>query len=305
MTVPVQPRPPAPTPEDIKAQYGFVALIAQQIPEIGSLMQQAVQGNWTADRFSLALAGTQWWKSTPEAARQWTVRAITDPASAEADIQNGSKQILQDLIDIGVHPYDDAGNPRLDLRSLYVQVRTKGLEGNEAGRRAFLFEQGHQAGKAGTQGGRYGQLVTEMVKMAQEYGYASPGAMTEIIGAANAAALSGGAGNVEYWRRKMIGYAKAKYGAFADRIDAGESVMDLARPYMDSYATVLEVAPGDVGLQDQAVQKALQGDGKQAQAVWQFEQELRKDPRWGNTKNARQSAASTLTAIGRSFGMIG
>lgn len=305
MTVPLQVRTDPPKPEDVKAQYGFVALIAQQIPEVGGLMEQAVRENWTPDRFSLALANTGWWKTTPDAGRQWLVTSIADPATAEQQLQVGQAGILQDLIEIGVHPYDSNGNPRLDTRALYLRVRLGGMEKDDAARRAFLFKEGNQPSEWDNQGGRYGQLVSEMLKLTHDYGYTAPGASREITGAANAIMLGGGTGTAEAWKRKMIQYAKAKYGAFADRLEAGESVMDLARPYLDSYAKVLEVAPGDVSLQDNMVQKALQGNGQQAAAVWQFEQELRKDDRYGYTRGARQDAASTVQAIGRAFGMVG
>src|SRR5690242_9096214 len=102
MTLPLQVSTEAPKPEDIQASYGFVTLLAQEVPEIGTLMQQAVNEKWTADRFSLALANTDWWKSTPDAQRQWLVKSIADPASANVEAATGADEIRNLTAQLGV-----------------------------------------------------------------------------------------------------------------------------------------------------------------------------------------------------------
>ena len=84
---------PTLTPEDVKAQYGFVALLAQAIPEIGQLMQQAVAEKWTAQRFQMAVANTNWWKTTPPQTREWVTRQYADPAGAAREMKTGGDQV--------------------------------------------------------------------------------------------------------------------------------------------------------------------------------------------------------------------
>lgn len=36
--------------------------------------------------------------------------------------------------------------------------------------------------------------------------------------------------------------------------------------------------------------------------LWQFEQQVRNDPRWDQTDNAKQSAASLVMQIGKAWG---
>jgi hypothetical protein len=300
MSMPIQVRTTPPGPEDVAAQYGFVTMIAQQIPEIGALMQQAVNENWTADRFSLALAATGWWKSTPDAVRQWTVKQIADPASAERELNTGSDKIRNLTTALGLRLPDIN-----EARGLFLRGQLDGLD--ETGLQALLART--LLGPApGQEAGTYGELVNGMYDLAFKYGYSAPDLAQQVHQEARNILQAGGDTSrvgLTGWQGKVQQYAAAKYTPFADRIRGGETVVDIARPYMDSYARVLEQAPSAVKLDDPLLQQALQGDGTAAKPVWAFEQELRKDERWGQTNNAKDAAGKALTSIGRAFGMIG
>lgn len=298
--MPLQVRTDPPKPEDVKASYGFVALIAEQIPEIGRLMEQAVREQWTPDRFSLSLANTSWWKSTPDDRRQWLVKNIADPASADQELITGADKIRNLSVALGV------GQPDIErAKSLYLHTMFNGLD--ETGTKAYLARtllSNDRAGVVGT----YGDLVTGMWKLSAEYGYGAPDMAQQIHQEARNIMQSGGDTSrvgLTAWQNKVQQYAAAKYSPFADRLRGGETVMDIARPYLDTYAQTLEVNPQDIALDDNLVQRALQGNGQQAQAVWQFQQGLRQDDRYGYTNGARKEAASTVQAIGRAFGMVG
>jgi hypothetical protein len=53
--------------------------------------------------------------------------------------------------------------------------------------------------------------------------------------------------------------ARSKYPEMQTYLDQGMTVRDVAEPYLQSYAQLLEVAPDAVQLTDARVQKALQG----------------------------------------------
>jgi len=49
----------------------------------------------------------------------------------------------------------------------------------------------------------------------------------------------------------------------------------------------------------------LNTEGKPAtKPLWQFEQELRKDPRWNYTNNAQQSLMNTARQVLQDFGLV-
>lgn len=295
---------PVPTPEDIRAQYGFVAMLAQAVPEIGALMQRAVTEKWTAERFQMSVAATGWWKSTPAPVRQWVTQNVADPASATRAMQTGADQIRMFAGRLGFE-----GVSQAQLERIWLDGQLVG--GDDAWLQQHTWNSLSKTGLTPT-GGEYGARVQQAREMAGSYGY-MPGDLDfqirNAVGSSLGASQTGDAG-MAAWVDKMKSYAKSKYSAFADRIDRGETVADIAQPYIEMYANTLELNQHDVGLDDKYVQQWLQGRSEAgkppaAAAVWQAQQELRKDPRWGYTQNARQSAAETATVIGKAFGMIG
>ncbi len=309
MTIPngIADRPNPPSPEDIKAQYGFVAALAAAIPEINNLLQQAVREQWTADRFSMAVANTGWWKSTPAQNREWLVKQLADPASADRELTTGASQIEAMAGQMGFGP--DVLTRQM-AKDIWLHGKLSG--DNEQQVRSWIFKQvSPLIGKQPAVGGEYGQLIQQARSIAEAYGYSgySEAAIREAASEGlrfGTAAQTGLAG----WTEKMRQYAKAKYAPFADRIDAGETVADIAQPYRESIANVLELNIQDVGLQDKYVQRWLQGSSEAgkppvATSVWQAEQELRKDERWQYTRNAWKDTAQAATQIGKAFGMIG
>jgi len=121
------------------------------------------------------------------------------------------------------------------------------------------------------------------------------------------------AGNTtpDTYKQQAIATAKSIYSGIANQIDAGNSVRQIADPYIQTKANLLEVAPGSISFaNDPSIKQALQGltmpDGKvdrtQATPIWQFEQQVRTDPRWQYTNNAKDAMSTALVHIGSDFG---
>jgi hypothetical protein len=306
MSQPITPRPDPPKPEDVKAQYGFVALLAKAVPEINAILDKATRESWTGDRFSMEIANTSWWKSTPAEQRQWITQQISDPASAARALETGGNLIATMGHQLGF--YGNVLSPQT-AQDIWLFTKLHGF--NETQTRAYMFNTLKGAtDKIQDIGGDYGQVLNSMRTVAANYGYdLGPNGETELRDWAAGVMQAGqGADAASGWESKMKNFAATKYAAYADRIKAGETVKDIAEPYVQSYSKLLEQVPGQ-GFRDPLIEKALQGqlvDGKAiTQNVWQFEQSLRQDPRWGFTQNAREDAAKTATSIGKAFGMIG
>ena len=110
---------------------------------------------------------------------------------------------------------------------------------------------------------------------------------------------------------KMIrDQAAAKYSGFSDLINKGVKVSQIADPYVSSMASILEIDPSTIDYtKDPTVQKGLgmgiaPGGVTQPMPMWQYEQTLRQDPRWGFTNNARDSVNSTAHQILQDFGVM-
>jgi hypothetical protein len=74
----------------------------------------------------------------------------------------------------------------------------------------------------------------------------------------------------------MRARAKAAFPQFANQIDAGMTVRDIADPYISTYAQTLEVPETQVTLKDPAIKKALAQTGQDgttqtSMPLWQFQ----------------------------------
>jgi len=99
------------------------------------------------------------------------------------------------------------------------------------------------------------------------------------------------------------------FPSLAEKIKAGIDVKNLADPYIQSMSNILEVPDTAIDLFDPKIRNAMAftlPDGKiGTKSIYEFEKELRKDPRWQYTNKAREQAASVATTVLRDFGFMG
>ena len=112
--------------------------------------------------------------------------------------------------------------------------------------------------------------------------------------------------SLETFQNTIRDIAKSRYGGFASQIDAGLTTKQAASPYIQSMASILELDPNAVNLDDPTIAKALTGVNDQGtptvMPLWQFERELKKDSRWRYTKNAQEELLGTGMQVLRDLG---
>lgn len=100
--------------------------------------------------------------------------------------------------------------------------------------------------------------------------------------------------------------AAKKYVNFSDRILAGETVEDVAAPYKEMAAQLLET---DVNSEDNLILDALTGRTAEGNAKYSslsdFKKAVKSDPRWQRTNNARDEYFNVGQRILRDFGFLG
>lgn len=97
------------------------------------------------------------------------------------------------------------------------------------------------------------------------------------------------------------------FPVYSNQILNGTSVDSIGSAYKNSYSNILEVDPDSVDWNEPILRKALQytENGQAAiMPLWKFEQELRKDPRWQYTDNARESVFGSIYSIGTDWGLL-
>lgn len=97
----------------------------------------------------------------------------------------------------------------------------------------------------------------------------------------------------ENFQQQIKDMAKSRYAGFISQIDAGLAPRQIASPYIQTMASYLELDPNSISLNDPTITKALTSiDDKGSPAptpLWQFEQEVLKDPRIATTKFAERN----------------
>jgi hypothetical protein len=101
-------------------------------------------------------------------------------------------------------------------------------------------------------------------------------------------------------------YMAGAYPAWSDRIDSGYDIADIAAPYRERMARLLEVDDTSIDFNDPLLQKGLQGvgaDGKPSVVpLYEFERQVREDPRWQYTDNAYATYTDVGTQLLQMFG---
>lgn len=110
--------------------------------------------------------------------------------------------------------------------------------------------------------------------------------------------------NVKEDLRRM--YLAGAYPAWADRIDSGYDISDIAAPYKEKMAALLEIDDGSIDMNDSLLQKGLQGVGPDGRPsvvpLYEFERMVRNDPRWQKTDNAYKTYSEVADSVLSMFG---
>lgn len=114
--------------------------------------------------------------------------------------------------------------------------------------------------------------------------------------------------SIEGFDEYIKNMAKSAFPALQAQIDQGQTVEEIADPYRQQMASILELNPESIDLFDPTIQKALQyrdsAGNPGLKPLWQSEQDLRKDPRWLMTDNARESLMGTTHSVLSTLGLV-
>ena len=110
--------------------------------------------------------------------------------------------------------------------------------------------------------------------------------------------------SIETFKNTIRGAAKLGLpDKVANLLDQGLDLKDIYAPYRNVMASVLEVAPDSINLDDKTLRMAI-GPEKEM-SIYDFQRTLRKDPRWQYTDNARQETSDSVLKVLRDFGFQG
>jgi hypothetical protein len=84
------------------------------------------------------------------------------------------------------------------------------------------------------------------------------------------------------------------------KLAQGIDYATIVSPYRTTAATVLEIDPEKMKLDDPAIQLALQNNGMN---LFDYKKALKKDSRWQYTENANEEVSNKFLRIAQDFGL--
>lgn len=283
---------------DAMSAYGFVYQLANSVPDLKKFLDQAVKDKWEPNRLKAQIESSPWWMQHAETTRNLVIQQATEPGAYNRNIANATQQVWLKAQQLG-RKIDHATAQRLALRTL-----TENFNWDDQ-RLSLLVADSTQLarGEGDSYQGTAAQYSSHMAKVAEDYGVPHTSAWLDSW----VSQVESGRNTLDAFDAVVKARAKAAFPHFATQIDAGMTVRDIADPYIQTYAKTLEVPETGVKLNDTAIQRALSQHGpdgttRTAMPLWQFERQIKDDPRYDKTKQAREDAYGALGKIGSAFG---
>ena len=286
--------------QEMAASYGFALAFMNSSPELKKLFNQAVKGTWTADKFIARMRGTKWFKKHSASVRNAILQKTADPATYKANVD----QMYATVRDAWGKTFGTDGMSPKQMRTWAETAHRMGWSESELMDHMTSSLNFKKILAAQNLGGTAGQVNDQIEALGQAYGhYLGPNWK-----AAQVKNIIDGDDTLEGVTAKVRDLAKRDYKAFADAIEGGATVAEIADPYKQKMADLLEMNPADISITDPMIQKALkQQDAKGNPAAMDFadfSDMIRKDKRWQFTDNAKKQVSDVTEGLLRNFGLV-
>lgn len=287
------------SPQEVALKYGMSWAIIQSDPQLAAWFSDfakrfvKAKGQIDQSRFQLELEQQPWWQ-------QHSATYIADLKQELENPEDYKQSLAGD-----VSTLRDAANQmgaRVDDTALEaVAKNARRLGWTEAQQRnalaAFVTADG------GDFDGNAGMAQDDLARWADANGMRlSPGMVDGYV-----QRLARGETSLDEIKsdiRKT--YMAGAFPAWADKINAGMDIADIAAPYKQTMASLLEVDDQTLRFDDPLLSGALQSvgpDGKpRVMPLYEFQNMVRKDSRWQTTDNAYQTYAGVAQNLLRTFG---
>lgn len=282
--------------KELAEQYGFTMGFLNSNPELKRLFKKMVSEGWSKDMFQAKLRDSKWWKTHSDKERQYLTQMFTDPATAKQSMAQANVAVRQLANQLGIK---ETKFTKGKMQEAAYNMVAKGW--NEGQLRNYLGQYVYFDG--GDMEGQGADVQNEL----RSYAYSMGVKMSDHWYADNTRKVLRGLATTSDYKNEMLRQAKAAFPQYTKQLDAGQTLADIASPYLQSMSQILELPQGSINLYDPTIKKALQYKNKttlqtESKPLWQFENELRADPRWKQTKNAQDSLMQVGHQVLADFG---
>lgn len=316
---PTTPTPtPTPTPatpgQDIKDLWvsylrtTFASLEDKtQKAEIDILLKRAKDEKWDEDTFMDALEGTVWWQATYPSIRKFFLDTH-DPRKASTfaeKVANTMDSMLGKLEALGVtvRQVDPATGKVVDNTDFVKGIALKSIENNwdDDQLEQYLST---QSSIIFSGGGTLGSFYDRIAQQAYLYGVPLDATMKQTINTSLLDPLDGRDAN--YWIKtvKDMAYDAPQNKPFLASLQAGRNLYEVTNSYRTQMANLLEVDSTAITWND-LMSKVVDNTTGNARTFADFTKQLKSDPLWQYTRNAKETYSNTALDIAKMFGFMG
>lgn len=319
---------PMPIGGDVMAQaeamYGELDEIFASDPELRKLLETAVKKEYTEQRFLSELERTNWWKSNAGPIRQRgfykrqyedLVNEIkTDDPNYQSKIEELNRTSeygrgLENTVETVTSEWTaQYGSPSADdlitIRGIAENLYQYANENDATKIRNLVLSKPRTLGAGGVAGGALGANLQTLRSIAsangldldRDFGTSIQTWMDRIAKGES----------IETIKSVIRNAAKNTWGVndrVAGLLDQGVDLATIYAPYKTRMANILEISPETVSFSDLASKGVI--GGKEEKNLYEFERELRKDPRWQYTRNAATEVSNSALQVLKDFGFQG
>lgn len=278
-----------------------------QKAEIDILLKRAKDEKWDEDTFMDALEGTVWWQATYPSIRSFFLETH-DPRKASTfaeKVSNTMDTMLGKLEALGVtiRQVDPATGKVIDNTDFVKGIALKSIQNNwdDDQLEQYLATQGSIVFSGG---GTLGSYYDRIAQQAYLYGVPLDETMKQTINTSLLDPLDGRDAN--YWIKtvKDMAYDAPQNKPFLASLQAGRNLYEVTNSYRQQMANLLEVDSTAITWND-LMGKVVDNSTGNARTFADFTKQLKSDPLWQYTRNAKETYSNTALDIAKMFGFVG
>jgi hypothetical protein len=276
-----------------------------QKAQIDNLFTQARNGKWTEATFMEALKGTTWWQTTLPTMAEFFIQSH-DPRNA-----SGFAQKMTNYTDYVTASMEKLGIRLNDIDPITGKVidNTKMVQGIAADAIANGWTDSQLAEHLATKseiiftgGGQVGSYLNDLKTQALKYGIKLDQNQLNIIQRDLLNPLDGK--DSTYYMNSIKQQAIDANPWFAPQLKEGRTLYDVTSTYRNQMSTLLEVSPEDITWND-LMKKVVNKDQTGVNTFADFTKNVKQDPLWQYTRNAKETYSNTAVDLLRQFGFMG
>jgi hypothetical protein len=301
------------TPEADKiktAWVGYLESTFKTLPkeykaQIDKLFTTAKKENWTEVTFTEALKQTTWWQQTLPSLRSFFIETH-DPRNAatfaeKMGIETANVAASLEKLGIRAQQVDPVTGKVIDNNVTIQGIAMDAIKNGWTDVQ-MLQHLGDNAQLLFTGGGTIGSSVDNIKKQALNYGINIDSNYLNTIQRSLLDPTDGR--DTQYYLNEMKAQAMDLYKPFASSIKEGRSLYEVTNSYRNQMATLLEVDSTNLTWKD-LMAKVVDPTTGNARTFADFNKQVKQDPLWQYTKNAKETYSNTALDLMKQFGFMG